>query len=250
MDETRAVVFEGVGLTRMPQSQRVEALREVDLRWLFGELTAVVGPSGGGKTSLLRLASRLEEPSAGRILLDGRDTADMDGPALRARVCLVSHPPSMFDGSVYDNLCAVFAFRRQPRPSRDDERLMKALEVSALSTELLDRPAKDLSFGQQQRLALARALVMRAPYYLLDEPTSGLDRPLAERVFANLRRLCDQGCGVVVVTHDLNLARRFAHKVFFVQEGRILEQGASNLLDRPATEALADFVGALSEPSS
>ena len=232
---------------RRPEGGSAEVLRGVSLGVPAGEITAIVGPSGGGKSTLVRLLNRLEDPDAGRILLDGADIAVLDPLRLRRRVGLVLQQPFMFPGSVLDNLQRPFLLRGERPPEEGAPELREALGLCRLEPTLLEREARSLSVGQQQRLALARALVTAPEVLALDEPTSALDRPTGDRLADTLHSIClARRLTVVMVTHDLRLAGRVADRLAYLEAGRVLEEGAAvQLLAHPGTEALRAF---LAEP--
>lgn len=214
-----------------------------------GQLSVIVGPSGGGKSSLVRLLNRLEDPQSGRILLDGVDIASLDPLLLRRRVGLVLQKPVMFAGSVLDNVQQSFRLRRDGSSEADANVLHNTLHLCGLSAELLQQQARTLSIGQQQRVNLARTLIGGPEVLVLDEPTSALDRPTGDRLAATLKEICrSTGLTLLMVTHDLRLAERIADHLGYLESGRILEQGpASRLLQQPQSPELQRF---LAEPPS
>ena len=240
-----SLTLEGVRKTRRdPEGRPVEILRGIDLAAPAGGLMVVVGPSGGGKSTLLRLLNRLEDPDAGRILLSGVDIRSLDPLALRRRVAAVPQVPFMYEGTVLDNLRQPFVFRGLPQPSADSEEVRRVLELCRLPVELLPRKARSLSIGQQQRLALARALVTEPGVLLLDEPTSALDPPTADQLGQSLRDIRrERGLTLLMLTHDLRLARRVADRAAFLEAGRIIEEGtAGDFFGNPRAEALRRFL--------
>ncbi len=212
-----------------------------------GRISVVVGPSGGGKSSLIRLLNRLDDPAEGRILLAGVDIAGLDPLALRRRVGLVLQKPTMFAGTVLANLQRSFLLRRDPLPSANSEPVRRILELCRLEHDLLAREARTLSIGQQQRVSLARTLIGAPEVLLLDEPTSALDRPTGDRLAATLRDICRRtGLTLLMVTHDLRLAERIADHLGYLEGGRMLEEGhPGQLLKQPRSEELQRF---LAEP--
>lgn len=207
-----------------------------------GRISVIVGPSGGGKSSLVRLLNRLEDPRSGRILLDGVDIASLDPLQLRRRVGLVLQKPVMFAGSVLDNLQRSFLLRHEDPPAAE-----ATLRLCGLSSDLLPQEARTLSLGQQQRVNLARTLIGGTEVLVLDEPTSALDRPTGDRLAATLKELCrSTGLTLLMVTHDLRLAERIADHLGYLEAGRILEQGpAGRMLHQPQSPELQRF---LAEP--
>jgi len=177
--------------------------RGIDLCVRAGEVTAVVGPSGAGKSSLLRALVRLDEPAAGRVLVDGRDAAELEPCALRRRVGLVAQAPVMLPGGVRANL----AYGLDAPEAAD---LAGALAATGLDAGFMERDARELSGGEAARVAVARALTRDPGALLLDEPTAALDREAAAPVEALVRDLAARGLGILIVTHDEAQAERVA----------------------------------------
>lgn len=229
--------------------QEVPILRDISFSARRGEITAVIGPSGGGKSSLIRLINRLAEPSSGKIYLGDTDIAALDPLQLRRRVVLVPQKPFMFEGTVLQNLQHPFAYRQEPLPQAHSEAVRRALDLAMLEQALVERDARSLSVGQQQRVSIARALITKPEALLLDEPTSALDRRTGDSLAAVLRRICrTQQLTVVLVTHDLRLAGMVADHCLYLEAGRILEEGrATEILTLPKSPELQRF---LAEPSA
>jgi ABC-type iron transport system FetAB ATPase subunit len=177
--------------------------RGIELRVDAGEVTALVGPSGAGKSTLLRCLVRLDEPAAGRVLIDGRDAAELDPCLLRRRVGLVAQAPVMLPGDVRANLAYGL---------RSPDGLEEALTATGLDAAFLDRPARELSGGEGARVAVARALTRDPGALLLDEPTAALDRAAAAGIEALVRDLAGRGLAIVIVTHDEAQAARVAER--------------------------------------
>lgn len=197
---------------------RIPILRDVSAEIPETGVTVVVGPSGAGKSTLLRLCNRLEVPTRGRVLFEGDDVAALDPLVLRRRAGMVFQRPTLFGGTVRDNL-AVAA------PHAGDDAYIAALGRAELPESFLDRPADELSGGEAQRACLARMLVTGPEVLLMDEPTAALDeRPrLALELLA--RHLADGGVPVVWVTHQLDQMRRLADHLLVVVGGRALYSG-------------------------
>ena len=177
--------------------------RGVSMRLREGELTALAGPSGAGKTSLLRAVVRLDEPASGRVLLDGTDARELDPRALRRRVGFVAQAPVMLPGTVRDNLAYGLA-------AAAEHALAEALRATGLDPGFLGRDAAQLSGGEQARVAIARALTRDPGALLLDEPTASLDPEATAVVERLLAVLAARGLGLLVVTHDAAQAGRIA----------------------------------------
>lgn len=184
-----------------------------------GTALVLVGPSGSGKSSLLRCLNRLVEPTAGRVILDGRDITALDPLALRRRAALVLQTPVLFEGTVRDNL------KRQPPAANADvsePRLVRALADVGLDPGMLDRDGGTLSGGERQRVTIARALLAEPEMLLLDEPTASLDPPNAALVvetIAALQRAC--GLTIVAVTHQPELIQRLGGALLYLVHGRV-----------------------------
>jgi ABC-type methionine transport system ATPase subunit len=206
-----------------------EVLRGVDLDLPAGEITALVGPSGAGKTSLIRLLNRLDDPTTGTVELDGRPLAAYPVRALRRRVGFVFQVPVMFPGTVADNLRVAAALAGKGESAEGEvERL---LPLVGLDASFASRDGERLSGGERQRVNLARALATRPDILLLDEPTSALDPEIADRLMATVCELSARvGLTTVMVTHRLAEARSASSYAVMLENGRVVEAGATERL--------------------
>ncbi|MGI9860246.1 ATP-binding cassette domain-containing protein [Moorella naiadis] len=188
-----------------------------------GEITAVLGPSGSGKSSLLRLLNRLEDPASGQIILDGDDLRDLDIFTLRRRVGMVWQLPTLFPGTVLENI--TYGPRlRGIAPAQARARAGELILMVGLATDLLERPADSLSIGQQQRVSLARTLANDPEVLLLDEPTSALDPTAAANILHLMVDLKSRlGLTLIFVTHILDQARQVADAILFIHHGEVVE---------------------------
>lgn len=202
-----------------------EVLAGVDLDIQERQVTALVGPSGAGKTSLLRLINRLDDPVGGNILYRGRPLAELPVRKLRCRVGFVFQTPVMFPGTVRDNLRE--ATELSGSAAEDLEATTRtAMELAELDAALLDSEGDRLSLGQKQRANIARALMTRPEVLLMDEPTSALDPETADRLTETIRHLStERGLTVVMVTHRLAEARRVSDITVVMEAGRVIEAG-------------------------
>ncbi len=221
-----------------------QALDGFSLRIEPGELLALLGPSGCGKTTALRLLAGFDQPSAGAVLVAGRDVSAV--PANKRDMGMVFQSYSLFPTmTARDNVAFGLRLRRR-EPGDRRRRSAELLELVGLSEHATKYPHQ-LSGGQQQRVALARALAIEPAVLLLDEPLSALDAKVREQLREEIRRLqLELGVTTVFVTHDQEEALSIADRVGVMRDGR-LEQCAppAGLYNRPATAFVAEFVGTM-----
>ena len=220
----------------------VTAVDRVTLDILKGELFAILGSSGCGKTTLLRMLAGFEQPSAGRILIDGVDMTDV--PPYERPVNLMFQSYALFPHMTVAGNVAYGLKKEGVPPPKVRERVAEMLAMVKLEG-LEDRKPDKLSGGQQQRVALARALVKRPKLLLLDEPLAALDRKLREHTQFELANLQYQlGTTFVVVTHDQDEAMTLASRIAVMHEGRIAQVGTpGEVYEYPANRYVASFVG-------
>jgi putative ABC transport system ATP-binding protein len=176
--------------------------------------TAVVGPSGSGKSSLLRLLNRLADPDSGSVRFRGSDVRELDPLELRRRVGLVPQLPAPVPGTVADNVCL------GPRLHGREVDPEPALRLAGLDAGFADRDASRLSVGEQQRVMLARALALEPEVLLLDEPTAALDAAATAAVETALKSVSD--ISLVLVTHDPDQASRLTERAIKLRDGRVV----------------------------
>jgi subfamily B ATP-binding cassette protein MsbA len=215
---------------RFSYDGKVDVLRGVSIALGAGEIVALVGPSGGGKSTLLNLIPRLYDPSAGVITINGTDSREFRLSSLRRSIGVVSQDVILLDDTVRANLTYGCDSRSD---AEDEERLWSALDDACALDFVrqlpkgLDTPAgergKCFSGGQRQRMALARALYRDAPILLLDEPTSSLDRSLERDVRTSLTRLAGKKT-ILIVSHRLPIVE-FADRIYVMLKGEVVEQG-------------------------
>ena len=185
-----------------------------------GEALALVGPSGAGKSTLLRMLNFLERPSGGTLAFDGQPAPDGLPLTQRRRVTAVFQRPALLRRSVAANVGYGLRLRGQKLPPEETAAWLDRLGLAHLARQ----SALKLSAGEAQRVALARALVLRPDVLLLDEPTANLDPynvGLIEQIVAKLNR--ERGATIILVTHNIHQARRLAHRVAFMLDGKIIE---------------------------
>ena len=212
-----------------------QILRDVSVTVERGGALTLVGPSGSGKSSLLRCLNRLEEPSGGSVLFEGRAITEWDPRELRRRAALVLQTPVLFEGTVRENLTL-----RATRVVLDfsEGRLREALTEVGLDAGVLDREASTLSGGERQRVTIARALLREPQALLLDEPTSALDPPNATLVVETVGRLRDtRRLTIVVVTHSPELVRHLGGALLYLVKG---QAQSYERLDSAAPGAVVD----------
>ena len=183
---------------------------------ISGGATALLGPSGSGKSSLLRLLNRLSDPDSGTIRFEGEDVRALDVLDLRRRAVLVPQLPAPLPGTVADNV------RYGPSLCDREPDVETCLGRAGLGNSYADRDAAELSVGEQQRVMLARALALDPEVLLLDEPTSALDEAARDGVERTLAELARAGVAMVLVTHDRGQAERIVSEVVQLHEGRVV----------------------------
>jgi polar amino acid transport system ATP-binding protein len=221
----------------------IDVLRGVTLSVAPGTTTCVIGPSGSGKSTMLRGINRLHEPKSGDVLLDGTSILGTKPDALRRRIGLVFQHFNLFpDHTALQNvMLALRSVKRMPKAEARRVAEERLREVGL--GERMDHRPRDLSGGQQQRVAIARALAMEPEVMLFDEVTSALDPELVKGVLNLMADLGRRGMTMVVVTHEMNFARKVADQVVFMDEGRVVEAGRpDDLFDRPQSPRLQRFL--------
>jgi polar amino acid transport system ATP-binding protein len=221
----------------------IDVLRGVTFSVAPGTTTCVIGPSGSGKSTMLRGINRLHEPKSGDVLLDGASILGTKPDALRRRIGLVFQHFNLFpDHTALQNVTlALQSVKRMPKAEAKRVAEERLTEVGL--GERMDHRPRDLSGGQQQRVAIARALAMEPEVMLFDEVTSALDPELVKGVLNLMADLGRRGMTMVVVTHEMNFARKVADQVVFMDEGRVVEAGRpDDLFDRPQSPRLQRFL--------
>ena len=225
-------------------------LKEVNLTVHKGEVVVIIGPSGSGKSTLCRTINRLETVDAGEIVIDG-ELLPQEGrklAELRAQIGMVFQSFNLFaHRTVLDNV--TIGPREVLRVSKREaeEEALRLLRRVGVASQARKLPAQ-LSGGQQQRVAIARALAMRPKAILFDEPTSALDPEMIGEVLNVMTELAKEGMTMVIVTHEMNFARRVADRVVFMEDGAILEVSApEEFFSAPKTRRAREFLNTLRE---
>lgn len=200
----------------------ISVVTDISLDVYHGEMLGIVGASGSGKSSLLRLLNRLDEPTSGTVFLDGQDYRQFSPRELRRRVGMVTQRPFLFPGNVAGNIRFGPLQRGEVVADEDIARLLERVGLPGFA----GREVANLSGGEQQRVSLARALANRPEILLLDEPTSALDdqaKAGVEQLICSLVK--DTSLTCVMVTHDRDQARRMCDRVALLEAGRLIQYG-------------------------
>jgi len=234
---------------RNEHGEQVRAARDITFEVPKGEMFTLLGPSGCGKTTTLRSIAGLEKPSSGEISLEGYPVYSSERgifvPPNRRGFGMVFQSYAIWPHmTVYQNVAFALEVERKHSKSEIRKRVMEVLEVVDLAA-LEARKATKMSGGQQQRLALARALVKKPQLLLLDEPLSNLDAKLRERMRFEIKRLQRElGLTTIYVTHDQSEALALSHKIAVMKDGQIVQIGPpKEIYSRPGSRFVADFVG-------
>ena len=223
----------------------LHVLKDINLSVNKGEVVVVIGPSGSGKSTLCRTINRLETIDSGEILFEGKPLPQegKELAALRAQIGMVFQSFNLFaHKTILDNvtLGPVDVLHMPKKEAREEA--MRLLERVGVGSQASKVPAQ-LSGGQQQRAAIARSLAMHPKAMLFDEPTSALDPEMIGEVLDVMTSLASEGMTMVVVTHEMNFARRVASRVIFMDAGSILEEGTPDeFFTSPKTDRARDFL--------
>ncbi|HWT78681.1 MAG TPA: amino acid ABC transporter ATP-binding protein [Candidatus Methylomirabilis sp.] len=205
----------------------LHVLNDIELTVKAGEVVVVCGPSGSGKSTLIRCINKLEPIQQGEIVVDGMSLSDSstDITKLRAEVGMVFQQFNLYPHmtALQNITLAPIKVRKQSRS--EAERIARDLLVKVGIPEKADNYPAQLSGGQQQRVAIARALAMQPKIMLFDEPTSALDPEMINEVLDVMVNLAREGMTMIVVTHEMGFAKKVAHRIIFMDEGRIVEEG-------------------------
>lgn len=216
----------------------VKALKSVSLNLQGNKIIVLLGVNGAGKTTLMRIMAGLENPDSGQILFNNQNT---DAKALRQFSTLVFQKSAMFTMNVYDNLAFGLKIRKVPK-EQIAKQVCTALEDVRLSG-FEKRRAKELSGGEQQRIALARAFLLDSSVLLLDEPTANLDPNSAIIIEKAILSNKSSQRIIVMATHNLNQARRMADEIMHIHNGEVVEAGnPTNFFENPKSEITRKFI--------
>ncbi len=226
----------------------VTPLKDINAEVNKGDVIAIIGPSGTGKSTLLRCLNRLEEPTSGTVYLDGQDLGapGCDLAQMRRRMGMVFQSFNLYHHmNVIENI--MYAPVKALGLSRPEayERGMKLLRAVGLSDKEHCMP-DELSGGQKQRVAIVRTLAMEPEVILFDEPTSALDPTMVGEVLAVIKKLAQQGMTMLIVTHEMRLARTVSNRVFYLDQGIVYEEGTpEQIFEHPRGERTRRFINQL-----
>lgn len=226
----------------------LHVLKDVSLSVGKGEVVVVIGPSGSGKSTLCRAINRLETIDSGEILIEGKPLPQegRELAAMRAELGMVFQSFNLFAHmSILQNVTLGPVEVLGLSKAEAEQRAMGLLDRVGVASQANKVPAQ-LSGGQQQRVAIARSLAMHPKAMLFDEPTSALDPEMINEVLDVMVDLARQGMTMIVVTHEMNFARRVADRVVFMTDGAIVEEGAPDaFFDHPQSQRARDFLDSI-----
>ena len=223
----------------------LQVLKGVDLQVHQGEAIAVIGPSGGGKSTFLRCLNLLEQPDGGDVIFEGQkiNQKGTDVDLYRQKMGMVFQHFNVFPHmTVQENVTLAPVLLKKKTLAEAQAQALNLLDRIGLLDKKDEYPRK-LSGGQKQRLAIVRALAMEPDVMLFDEPTSALDPEMVGEVLSVIRALVQAGMTTVIVTHEMGFAREVSDRILFMSDGVIVEQGApADLLDHPRQQRTQDFL--------
>ena len=224
---------------------KLEVLRGIDAEIHAGEVICVIGPSGSGKSTFLRCLNRLEEISGGEIIVDGESITDpkADVDKIRQHIGMVFQSFNLFPHyTAKENVMLAPVELKLKSKEEAEKKALDLLNRVGLADKADAKP-RQLSGGQQQRVAIARALAMEPDIMLFDEPTSALDPEMVCEVLDVMKELAAEGMTMVVVTHEMGFAHDVADRVFFIDQGIIMEEGTPvEVMDNPQNERTQSFL--------
>ena len=223
----------------------VSVLKGINTQIHKGEVVVIIGPSGSGKSTFLRCLNRLEEPTSGQVIFEGKDICSkgQDITVLRQKMGMVFQQFNLFNNlTVLENIMAGPKLVKKQDEEQAKAAAMKLLERVGLTDKADEYPSK-LSGGQKQRIAIVRALAMEPDVMLFDEPTSALDPEMVGEVLKVMQDLASTGITMVVVTHEMGFAKKVGTRVLFIDDGQILEDGTpEQIFEHPQNPRTQNFL--------
>ena len=223
----------------------LEVLKGINEQIRKGEVVAVIGASGGGKSTFLRCLNMLEEPTGGKVIFEGNvlDSKSTNLNLHRQKIGMVFQQFNVFPHlTVLDNITITPILEKKIKKEDAEKEAMELLKRIGLEDKAKEYPRK-LSGGQKQRLAIVRAMAMHPDIMLFDEPTSALDPEMVKEVLEVIRELAESGMTCVIVTHEMGFAREIADRVLFIDGGVIVEEGTpEEVFDHPKNERTREFL--------
>ena len=225
--------------------ESLEVLKGVNEKIYPGEVVTILGPSGSGKSTLLRCLNLLEVPTSGQVIFEGVDITDkkINLAKHRQKIGMVFQHFNVFPHlTVLENITITPILEKKISKKDAEEKAMSLLKMIGLEDKAYEYPRK-LSGGQEQRLAIVRALAMEPDVMLFDEPTSALDPEMVKDVLDVIKKLADDGMTCVIVTHEIGFAKQVSDRVIFMDEGIIQEQGTpEEVFDHPKNPRTIEFL--------
>ncbi len=222
-----------------------EVLKDITEHIHPGEKIVIIGPSGSGKSTFLRCLNLLERPTSGQIIFDGTDITDpkVDINKVRQHMGMVFQHFNLFPHkTVMENITLAPVRLKLMKQEEANEEALRLLNLVGLSDKADSYPIQ-LSGGQKQRIAIVRSMAMKPKVMLFDEPTSALDPEMVGEVLEVMKELAEEGMTMAVVTHEMGFAREVGTRLFFMDEGVILEQGLpKDVFDNPREQRTQEFL--------
>jgi len=214
-------------------------LKDITTEFLPKKIHVLLGPSGGGKSSLLRLLNALTDPNSGEISYNNLVYSDTHPKEIRKKIGMVFQKPALFDGTVYDNLIWSLKVRKLPI---DKEKIENQLLQLDIPLDYLDKNIENLSVGEQQRICIARTLLANPDVILFDEPTSALDPQRAKKVLELIKQInTHYEKTIVLVSHDVDTAIDVADTITFLHDGQLIFRGTKDEFLNSDNEILTNF---------
>ena len=237
------VMFEVKDLTK--SFGKLDVLKGINATFQKGDVVAIIGPSGGGKSTFIRCLNLLEKPTSGQIIFEGTDITakGFDVNKHRQKVGMVFRQFNLFNNlNVLDNVTIALDKVKHVKKEEAEKKAMELLARVGLADKAEAYPSQ-LSGGQKQRIAIVRALAMEPDVLLFDEPTSALDPEMVGEVLGVISNLAQEGITMVVVTHEMGFAQKVATRVLFMDSGVIAEEGTpKDIFENPQNPRTKEFL--------